>query len=322
MIKVSAPGKLMLFGEHAVVHGRPSIVTAVNHRMGVKVEKRNDDKIVLEAPDVDVHFKTIRLEDLNREKFDKGSCFVIAAIKEFFKKYGVESGLHIETKSEFSSKIGFGSSSAVTVSMIKALSELFGIKMKEREIFDLSYKVVLDVQGVGSGFDVAAATYGGTLFFVTGGKIIDRINIDKIPLIVGYTGIKADTPTMVRYVEEKKRKYPDLVEPLFNLHERIVLSARECLEEKDFEKLGEMMNFSHGLSVAAGVSSRELEKLIYAARLNGAYGAKLSGAGGGDCMIAVSAIEKEKSVIKSIEKVGGIIIPVETNVEGVRVENV
>lgn len=321
MIEVSAPGKIILFGEHAVVHGRPCIVTAVNHRMGVKIKKRDDDKIVICAPDVDVHCKTIRIKDLERGKFDKGCRFVCAAIKDFFKKYGVESGLHIETKCEFSSKFGFGSSSAVSVAIIKALSELLGIKMSEKEIFDLSYKSVLDVQSVGSGFDVAAATYGGTLFFMTGGKVIERISVDKIPLIVGYTGIKADTVTLVKYVEEQKKRYPDLVEPLFNLHERIVSWARECLETKNFEKLGEIMNFSHGLSVAAGVSSKELERLVYAARLNGAYGAKLAGAGGGDCMIALASAEKEKSVIKSIEKAGGKIIPVETNVEGVRVEN-
>ena len=105
-----------------------------------------------------------------RADMPKGVRFLETAVKNFFEKYQVKSGLKIKTKSEFSSKFGFGSSSAVTVAALKGLSVLFKVKLSKKELFNLAYKTVLDVQGVGSGFDLAAAIWGGTIFFVTGGK--------------------------------------------------------------------------------------------------------------------------------------------------------
>jgi mevalonate kinase len=319
MVKVSAPGKLMLFGEHAVVYGKPCIVTAINHRMSVNIEKRGDENIVINAPEMDIENYSLSVEDLNKEH-SKGVKFVITAIKNFFEKYGVKSGLDIETKSEFSSKFGFGSSSAVTVSTIKALSELFGIEMNNKELFDLSYKTILDIQGVGSGFDVAAAIYGGTIYFVGGGKEIKPLNIKNLPLIIGYTGIKADTATLVKGLAKKREKYKELVDAKFNLIEQIVLNTKEHFENNSWGELGELMDLNQGLLSSFGVSCLELENLIYAARNAGAYGAKLSGAGGGDCMIAFVSEEKREEVENAINQFG-TIIKAEANAEGVRIED-
>ena len=123
MIKVSAPGKLMLFGEHAVVYDRPCIVTAINHRMSVSIEKKNDDKITVNAPEVGIKDYSIYINEL-KGNYPKDLSFVLSSIKNFFNKYNIKNGLDIHTKSEFSSKFGFGSSSAVTVCTIKALSEI------------------------------------------------------------------------------------------------------------------------------------------------------------------------------------------------------
>ena len=168
-IIISAPGKLMLFGEHAVVYGRPCIVTAVNQRIQVNVERTDGKLIELSAPGVDLKLFRAKFST-NLSELPKGAKFVFASIKNFYEKFEVSSGLKIETKSDFSSKFGFGSSSAITVCTIKALDEIFGIRMSNKQIFDLSYKTVLDIQGVGSGFDLAAAIWGGTVYFIGGGK--------------------------------------------------------------------------------------------------------------------------------------------------------
>src|SRR3989339_1555948 len=158
-IKASAPGKLMLFGEHAVVYGYPCIVTTVSSRIYVEVEKSNEFKI--DAPQV---------KDLK---------FVQETVKLFCEKYKVDNKILINTYSDFSSEYGFGSSSAVTVATILALSKLYKIKISKKEVFDLGYKVTLNIQGVGSGFDIAAATFCGTLYFVTGGKIIEPLSVKE-----------------------------------------------------------------------------------------------------------------------------------------------
>ena len=127
-IKVSAPGKLMLFGEHSVVYGRPCIVTAVNQRMRVTLETTNDNEIELVAPDVGIiSFKASISSSL--DKLPKGARFVFAAIKNFSHRFKVTSGMLIKTKSDFSSEFGFGSSSSVTVCVVKALSKIFDIEI-------------------------------------------------------------------------------------------------------------------------------------------------------------------------------------------------
>ena len=319
MVKVSAPGKLMLFGDHAVVHNRPCIVTAVNHRISTSIEKANNKKIVLNAPDIGVKNYEISLDDLEKEQH-KRVVFALTAVKNFFKEYRIRYGLNILTKSEFSSEFGLGSSSAITVGVLKGLSELFKIKLSNKDLFDLSYKTVLEIQDVGSGFDVAAAIYGGTLYFVTGGKIIESVNIEKLPLVVGYTGVKADTATLVKMVYRKLAEEPEKINKSLDESKKIVNEAKNEIQKSNWERVGELMNLNQDLLRELGVSSPELEKLISKAKNAGAYGAKLSGAGGGDCMIALVNEENRKNVEDEITKAGGKIIPVVTNTEGVKVE--
>ncbi len=330
MIKVSAPGKLMLFGEHAVVHGRPCIVTAIDARMRVFLKKRGDNKIITNVPDLNLKNYIISIEDLDKP-YAKEIKFVLTAIKNFFEKYQIKSGLpplpkfwcgglEIETKSEFPMRFGLGSSSAVTVATIRGLSKIFGIKMKNKELFDLSYKTILDIQGVGSGFDLAAAIYGGTLYFVTGGKVIKKIEIRNIPVIVGYTGIKADTATLVKMVNRKLKENPEKINKIFDEIEKIVNQAKIEIENQNWKKVGELMNLNQDLLRKLGVSSKELENLIEASLNSGAYGAKLSGAGGGDCMIAIAQKENLNNVKRAIEKAGGQIIDLKTSAQGVILE--
>ena len=157
MIKVSAPGKLVLFGEHAVVHGKPCIVTAVDQRMKVKANFNGEDELVVNAPQLGIKNYKRTVSELGSQEMPKQVSFVEAVLKRFFEKYGLKKGLNITTHSQFSHTFGFGSSSAITITVIKALSLLYKIKLSDKEIFDLGYRAVLDIQGVGSGFDLAAA---------------------------------------------------------------------------------------------------------------------------------------------------------------------
>jgi len=165
-VTTSTPGKLMLFGEHAVIYNRPCLVTAVNQRLVVRVKKITGDIIRLNAPDVGmVDYQKKIVELGSGKKLPKGVRFIERALVNFQTKYPLSSGLEIETKSEFSSNFGFGSSAAVTVGFLKALSVLSEEKITNQGLFDLAYKTVLDVQGVGSGFDLAAAIWGGNFIF-------------------------------------------------------------------------------------------------------------------------------------------------------------
>jgi mevalonate kinase len=319
-IVVSAPGKLMLFGEHAVVYGRACIVTAVDQRIRVWAERTAASELLVEAPDVGVAGYKKSICRLGDGDVPKAVRFIEFAVKNVKRKFGIKSGIKIKTKSDFSSKFGFGSSSAVTVGVVKAASELFDLKLTNKDIFDLCYKTVLEVQEVGSGFDLAAAIWGGTLYFVGGGKKVVQISKRSLPLVVGYTGIKADTATLVKKVAELRKKEHKIIEPIFELMALIVEDARKSLEKGDYRKLGELANLNQGLLDSLGVSTRKLSDLIFAARHAGAYGAKLSGAGGGDCMIAFTNHERKNKVESAIRSMGEIVLTVKTGVKGVRIE--
>jgi len=283
---ISAPGKLMLFGEHAVVYGYPCIVTAISERLEVAIAQADD--------------------------MPKDRRFVDAAIQA----WGGGKNLKLSTKSAFSGKYGFGSSSAVTVATLKALKP----DADNRKVFDAAYKIILNIQGVGSGFDVAAAIYGGTLYFVTGGKVIEPLAVSDMPLVVGYTGVKADTKTLIADVAGKRAKEAEKVDRIFKAIGKIVDEAKIKMLEGDWERVGRLMDFDQDYLRDLGVSSEKLEAMIKAAKGAGAYGAKLSGAGGGDCMIALASLDKRKAVEEAVTRAGGEVVHVAPNAEGVRVE--
>lgn len=310
----------MLLGEHAVVYDRPCIVTAVGQRMFVTLESLPDPLLELEAADVKVTGYKRSFAELGVGEIPRGAKFVELAVKNFIEKHPLKNGVRITTRSEFSSLFGFGSSSASTVCVIKGLAELTGTKLSNKELFGLAYKTVLDVQGKGSGFDVAAAIYGGTLYFVTGGKVIEPIALDELPLVVGYTGVKADTVTLINAVAEKAARHPELIDGIYTQIGNTVDAAHAALKTKSWPLAGELMNFDQGMLEDLGVSTGKLSAMIHAARDAGAWGAKLSGAGGGDCMIALSSPGTKEAVSEAITKVGGQVIDVATNVEGVRIE--
>ena len=320
-ITVSAPGKLMLLGEHAVLYGEPCIVTAVGQRMRATVEIINEQVVRLDAPNVDVHGHEKPFNELGSADTPKGARFVEVAVRNFIEKHSIEGGVSVQTISEFSSQFGFGSSSASTVCVIKALSELFQLSLSEKEMFELAYKTVLDVQGKGSGFDVAAGIYGGTLYYIAGGKKIEPIPLDNLPLAIGYTGIKADTVTVIDQVKALADRHPERVEHIYTEIGHIVEDALGALQSQDWQKFGELMNFNQGYLEALEVSSQKLSSMIHGARDGGAFGAKLSGAGIGDCMIALAEGDAAQSVAEGIESAGGEAVDVSVNVEGVRVES-
>lgn len=318
-VVASAPGKLMLFGEHAVVYGSPCIVTAVDQRVRVSVVGNGAGEIHVSSPNVGLDEYHKSLARLGMDDVPKSMAFVEHLVKRVYEGYKLSEGIRIETTSDFSTQFGFGSSAAVVAALAAALNEYFGLGMGKKELFQLAYQAVLDVQGVGSGFDVAASVYGGTLYYVTPGDIIENIFDGDLPMVVGYTGIKADTPTLVRQVAELKRQ-EKWVDSVFGDIKDLVNQAKTSFLENDFVRLGTLMQRNQQLLATLNVSSRELDKLIRVARDAGAYGAKLSGAGGGDCMIALVSEEKRTVAGEAIEGAGGVWMKVKTGAVGVKLE--
>jgi mevalonate kinase len=176
------------------------------------------------------------------------------------------------------------------------------------------------VHGTPSGIDPAIATYGGTLQFQRGKDFIP-LNVEtSIPLVIGNTKVERSTGELVAIVRRMKEHYPLVTNLIIRIGGKIALDAVEALKKDDHQTVGELMNINHALLGAVGVSHETLERLVYAARKAGSLGAKLTGGGGGGCMIALAETDKLKRVAKAIERVGGEAFTAQKTNEGVRVE--
>lgn len=150
----SAPGSLMLFGEHAVLHGKLALCCAVDQRIRVELTPRSDQQIYLSSP---LGQLVVNLRDFTvQAPFE----FVLTALDRY--RNLLPQGFDLTVKADFSATMGLGSSSAVTVATVGTLSQWLGWSYSPEQLFQESKAVVLQVQGVGSGADVAAAVLGGS----------------------------------------------------------------------------------------------------------------------------------------------------------------
>lgn len=289
-IKTSAPGKLIILGEHAAVYGFPCIVLASDKRIYVEVEEFNGGSDIILAPGV----KDIR--------------FVKKTINLFRHKYSVTKKVRIKTYSDFSSTLGLGSSSAATVATIKALCKFYIIPLKKIDVFNLGYKTVLGIQKVGSGADIAASVFEGLIFYAKKGKLIKKLKNNQLPIITAYSGVKADTSELIFYVNKKYKNKKNHVEKIFKKIAELVVAGKKFIEREDFVNAGKIMTENHLLLKDLGVSNSKLDGLVSASLRAGAWGAKLSGAGGGDCMIALVSEPKRNAVNRAIVDGGGQIL--------------
>ncbi|MFH2039682.1 MAG: mevalonate kinase [Chloroflexota bacterium] len=320
-IKTSAPGKLMLFGEHAVIHQHPCLVTAVDLRIQVSIEKIETPMIFIETPRLHERGQdySLSINDLfNDQQLHPQTKFIVASIRKVFSKYNLHHGLRIQTSGPLNS-YGLGSSSAVTVATIYALINLFEIVLNKQRLFDLAYSAVLEVQHLGSGFDVASAIYGETLFY-TPGQEVEILPLEQLPIVMAYSGAKVSTTRLVEEVEQLRSQFPEIIDPVFKSIGNIATSARYAILQNNWSTAGKLANINQGLLESLGVSTPSLQKPIMAARKSGSFGAKLSGAGGGDCMFAIISQETRSKVEAAIENSGAQVLHFAANVEGVRLE--
>jgi len=320
----SAPAKIILLGEHFVVYGEPAIVMAIDKRVYARVEKRNDNRLHVRSMDLnlEVFFEngSFRVEQGDLKEAKMKFEPVKQAIEKVMEKHGQHVGLDIEINSTVPVGAGLGSSAAVIAATTAATGAILDVKLSKEDILRITYTAEKIVHGIPSGVDPAISTMGGTMLFQmdTGFKPLEVKT--NIPLIIGDTGVERSTRVQVEKVRDLVDKYPRVTEHLMKAAREIVLRTIEALKENDLETLGTMMNINHALLYGIGVSDESLERLANAARKAGALGAKLTGAGGGGCMIALAREEKLEQVSEAIQRSGGRPFVARKTEEGVRIE--
>ena len=277
-IRASAPGSLMLLGEHAVLHGRRALVTSVNQRLTVTLTPRTDRQLEIRSA-LGTH--QTALDEL--EPHPRFSFILAAAAATPV----VSSGLTIEVRSDFSDQIGFGSSAAVTVATVGALRRFDGLSTDPRDVFLAARAIIRSVQGRGSGADVAASVYGGMVLYRAEPVELDPLDVQE-PITAVYSGSKLPTPEVIRLVEEKRARDPARFEVLYDLMDRCAGEAARALRAGKRKEAGEVLDVGQGVMEAMGLSNPALDAIIRALRADpGICGAKISGSGLGDCALGL-----------------------------------
>jgi mevalonate kinase len=323
-VVASAPAKVILFGEHFVVYGEPSIVLAIDKRAYATVDLREDKRIRVSSTNLgfagyfdEGSFKVERGEPKEvRVRFE----VIKLAIDKVLRLSNDNSGLNVEINSTVPVSAGLGSSAAVIAAVTAATASLLKTKISKEDIFRIACETENLVHGTTSGVDPAISTFGGALLFQTdtGFKPLE-VQTD-IPLVVGETGVERSTRVQVEKVRSMAENYPTIFEHLQKAAREIVLRAIDAIKENDLNTLGRLMDVNQALLTAIGVSDESLERLINASRKVGGLGAKLTGAGGGGCMIALAKNEKLEDVIDAIAGVGGHPFKARKTDEGVKIE--
>lgn len=316
----SAPGKIILFGEHAVVSGVPALGSAIDLRARVTVED------LAGGVEIDLKGLGLRLDGFSvdsagrlisigsSEEAKTAARYVSAVLNALEVK-----DIKVTVQSEIPVASGLGSSAAIVVATLAAISHHLGEDLGVKEIAAEAHRIERMVQeGLGSPMDTALASYGGYVQLSDGVKPLD---LPPLEMVVGCTSVPHNTKQEVAKVQKLKSRYPDIVEPIFGAIGVIARSAVGFIERKDLEEIGALMNINHGLLEAIGVGTRELSELVYAARGAGmALGAKITGAGGGGCMIALPKEDCAEKTITAISQAGGRAFKIKTACNGVTIE--
>jgi mevalonate kinase len=300
-ITASAPGKVILFGEHAVVLGKPAIALAVNRRVKVTIrpQKELSNNINVKIPSLDVQGSITQdkgtIEDISHDK-----AGVLQYIKVALQKTGIRGGLELEVSLDIPIGAGMGSSAAITVATLAAAASYNQQELTREQIAKTSHQVELEVQGAASPMDTTISTYGGVIYLHEG-KATPLQPANDLPLVVGYTSQPGNTGELITEVAKRRNTYPDIINPIIDSIENVTNEAREAIIKGNEKIIGELMNINQGLLDALGVNTWELSRLIYQARQAGALGSKLTGAGGGGSMIAYCP-GRTRQVLSQLEK--------------------
>lgn len=332
MIRISAPGNVFLFGEHAVVYERPAIVAAIGLRTYINIERRNDDKVrVVSEGYGKIDSSVDELEKLDyssHEDYEDEMDPLRDLIGYYFSQLNSpENGFEGKITSDIPKDSGgMSSSTAVIGSVMSALNRLYRTDVKKRNFFSHLYPIQVKIHGgSASGSEITSSTMGGynRFWIERSGNETDfefkNLGHHSYNLVIGDTGIEAPTEETVKYVRGGWEKDRESYETEFDRINDIVIEGKEALVNGEAEKVGELMNKNQKILRILGVSHPKLERLIQAAKDAGAYGAKLSGGGGGGIMIALCDESNKKEVAKAIEEAGGRAEMTEVGVEGVRV---
>tara|TARA_B110000914_G_scaffold66147_1_gene57767 strand:- start:200 stop:1141 length:942 start_codon:yes stop_codon:yes gene_type:complete len=306
--KASAPGKVILFGEHFVVYGVKAILCSINKRVTVTAEKISDKKIVINS-----EIGNLILEP------NKSISEINSPLKPFYylANKAIENqntGIQIKIDSEIPLGVGLGSSSACCVAGAGAIFKLFGDISKE-EILELAIEAERTIFENTSGADCTVCVYGGIMEYDKKQgfkKIEDEPNFQ---LVIANSNIEHSTESMVSEVKAFTIKNKEEFSKLLNQELELVEDVLKLLKENNTIELGEKINQNQEYLETIGISNNQLREMIEIGQKT-SFGAKITGSGGGGCIFAITDESNLEDTLKEFKDNNFECFSVEIDFEG------
>jgi len=285
-VEATAAGKVILFGEHAVVYGRHALAVPIVDAVRATVapcEKRT----TLVVRDWGLHSVVDR----------SSSEGIDAAVNLILEELSIgDENFSINITSSLPRGMGLGSSAALAVAITRAVAWCVGTDVTDERVNAIAYACEKLAHGTPSGIDNTLSCYSEPMLFRNSGSLeIQSLQLEEFPpLVIGLSHAAGPTHEQVAGVRSRFDQDPKHYDQLFDQIDEISQSGAKALQARQYDKLGRLMNVCHGLLNAIEVSTPDLENMVAIARQNGAIGAKLTGAGGGGSIVALCPGAEDK----------------------------
>jgi mevalonate kinase len=299
LIIASAPGKCILFGEHAVVYGYPAIAIALNIRSYCIIEETNkENTIQFNIPDLGVDLNITQTKEINSQ-FPVQYQQFYQGMKTMSEKHGISFGkLRFRLESELWIGSGLGSSASISIAFVQAIDKWFNLNLSAEEINAYGFIMEKRVHGTPSGIDNTICNVGGAILIQK--NTWKKLNIPKFPILVTYSGTSHQTESVI--VTLQKNQYN--LDKAFKKIKVIVEEGVHALKGREFEQLGELCNKNQEILTKLGLSTPNINQIITISKNNGAYGAKLTGAGVGGSVITLGKLKNLQKIQYLLQKRG------------------
>jgi mevalonate kinase len=291
-------GKVILLGEHAVVHGCPAIAVGIERGVTAKAEVSDRDRLEL-AP-----------WNLALEPNPDGEEPLERAFAAALALYPKRPGLVVSAEVELPAGAGLGCSAAIGVAVLDAIDQALGIERSRTDLAEAALSWERVFHGNPSGIDNTMSALGGVALYRRGHALEPLRSNKPLHLVVGYSGESSSTKEMVASVARQLEDDPERVRKSFEGIEVLVRNAKLAIEAGDHIALGQLLDLNHTILSSLMLCTSRLEEMCQLARRSGALGAKMTGAGGGGCMFALAPKRDEALRLQEVLGEGAFVAEV------------
>ena len=298
-LDTTAPAKIILFGEHAVVYGEPAIAVPITSLQASAVIQPSEDGFKIIAHDLDAAI--VRYDpQLIREPLQR----TLTLLQEHTGQSLPDVEIHLRSTIPMAS--GLGSGAAISTALARAVTQAMNTPLSNETLNNIIFEVEKIHHGTPSGIDNTVIVYEQPIYYVRNCPI-ERLKIGQpFKLIIGDTGKKALTHVAVGDVRSLMESQPEQTQKQISAIGKIAAAARAAIEHGRIHDLGHLMHENHRLLKELTVSSSELNRFVDAALAAGAIGAKMSGGGRGGNMIALVDEQHSEAVIEALRQAGAV----------------